>query len=127
MTSSFIIPYPMMVREVHAVIGKETRRQAMEEWGGKPDVLVACVGGGSNAMGLFHEFIEDPDVRLIGVEAAGFGLDSVSMLQPCLKGKSVFCMVLCAICYRMRRVKLLSHWKLLKRKLHLPSSLARNP
>ncbi|MBA0877488.1 hypothetical protein Goshw_023632, partial [Gossypium schwendimanii] len=69
-------PYPMMVREFHAVIGKETRKQSLEKWGGKPDVLVACVGGGSNAMGLFHEFVNDKDVRLIGVEAAGFGLDS---------------------------------------------------
>ncbi|MBA0670036.1 hypothetical protein Goklo_000002 [Gossypium klotzschianum] len=69
-------PYPMMVREFHAVIGKETRKQALEKWGGKPDVLVACVGGGSNAMGLFHEFVNDKDVRLIGVEAAGFGVDS---------------------------------------------------
>ncbi|KAL0362800.1 UNVERIFIED_CONTAM: Tryptophan synthase beta chain 2, chloroplastic [Sesamum calycinum] len=58
-------PYPMMVREFHAVIGKETRKQALEKWGGKPDVLVACVGGGSNAMGLFHEFVDDKDVRLI--------------------------------------------------------------
>lgn len=69
-------PYPMMVREFHAVIGKETRKQALEKWGGKPDILIACVGGGSNAMGLFHEFVDDKDVRLIGVEAAGFGLDS---------------------------------------------------
>ncbi|CAA6662088.1 unnamed protein product [Spirodela intermedia] len=69
-------PYPMMVRDFQAVIGKETRAQAMERWGGKPDVLIACVGGGSNAMGLFHEFVEDPDVRLIGVEAAGCGLES---------------------------------------------------
>lgn len=69
-------PYPMMVREFHAVIGNETRRQAMEKWGGKPDVLLACVGGGSNAMGLFHEFVGDSDVRLVGVEAAGHGLDS---------------------------------------------------
>jgi len=66
-------PYPMIVRDFHAMIGTEVRRQAMEKWGGKPDVLVACVGGGSNAMGLFHEFIEDEDIRLIGVEAAGFG------------------------------------------------------
>ncbi|CAA0813947.1 Tryptophan synthase beta chain 1- chloroplastic [Striga hermonthica] len=65
-------PYPMMVREFHAVIGKETRKQALQKWGGKPDVLVACVGGGSNAIGLFHEFVEDKDVRLIGVEAAAF-------------------------------------------------------
>lgn len=64
-------PYPMIVREFNAVVGKETRRQAMEKWGGKPDVLVACVGRGSNAMGLFHEFVDDEDVRLIGVEGAG--------------------------------------------------------
>ncbi|XWS12804.1 hypothetical protein CRYUN_Cryun37aG0121700 [Craigia yunnanensis] len=69
-------PCPSMVREFQSVIGKETRRQAMEKWGGKPDILVACIGSGSNALGLFHEFIKDEDVRLIGVEAAGFGLDS---------------------------------------------------
>ncbi|KAF8410703.1 hypothetical protein HHK36_003237 [Tetracentron sinense] len=80
-------PYPMMVREFHAVIGKETRKQAMEKWGGKPDVLVACVGGGSNAMGLFHEFVDDEDVRLIGVEAAGFGLDSGKHAATLTKGE----------------------------------------
>ncbi|KAF5472827.1 hypothetical protein F2P56_009506 [Juglans regia] len=69
-------PCPSMVREFQSVIGKETRRQAMEKWGGKPDVLLACVGTGSNALGLFHEFIEDKDVRLIGVEGAGLGLES---------------------------------------------------
>ena len=58
------------------MIGKEVRKQAMEKWGGKPDVLVACVGGGSNAIGLFHEFIEDEDVRMFGVEAGGYGLQS---------------------------------------------------
>ncbi|KAF6162929.1 hypothetical protein GIB67_021078, partial [Kingdonia uniflora] len=79
-------PYPMMVREFHAVIGKETRKQAMEKWGGKPDVLVACVGGGSNAMGLFHEFVDDADVRLIGVEAAGFGLESGKHAATLTKG-----------------------------------------
>ncbi|CAA7388699.1 unnamed protein product [Spirodela intermedia] len=79
-------PYPMMVRDFHAVIGKETRKQAMEKWGGKPDVLVACVGGGSNAMGLFHEFVDDPHVRLIGVEAAGFGLDSGKHAATLTKG-----------------------------------------
>ena len=67
-------PYPMMVRDFHAVIGKEARAQSLEKWGGKPDVLVACVGGGSNAMGLFHEFIDDEDVSIIGVEAAGEGM-----------------------------------------------------
>ncbi|KDO50255.1 hypothetical protein CISIN_1g012347mg [Citrus sinensis] len=80
-------PYPMMVRDFHAVIGKETRRQALEKWGGKPDVLIACVGGGSNAMGLFHEFVNDKDVRLIGVEAAGFGLDSGKHAATLSKGE----------------------------------------
>ncbi|KAI4368219.1 hypothetical protein MLD38_016800 [Melastoma candidum] len=69
-------PCPSMVREFQSVIGKEIRKQAMERWGRKPDVLVACIGSGSNALGMFHEFIGDNDVRLIGVEAAGFGLDS---------------------------------------------------
>lgn len=67
-------PYPMMVRDFHAVIGSETRRQCQEKFGGLPDILLACVGGGSNAMGLFHEFIEEPTVRLIGIEAAGEGV-----------------------------------------------------
>ncbi|XP_027361633.1 tryptophan synthase beta chain 1-like isoform X2 [Abrus precatorius] len=69
-------PCPTMVREFQSVVGKETRMQAWEKWGGKPDVLVACVGTGSNALGLFHEFVEDGDVRLIGVEAGGLGLES---------------------------------------------------
>lgn len=67
-------PYPMMVRDFHAVIGQETRVQAAEKWNALPDILIACVGGGSNAMGLFHEFINEPSVRLIGVEAAGEGV-----------------------------------------------------
>ncbi|WP_081748164.1 tryptophan synthase subunit beta [Leptolyngbya sp. PCC 6406] len=67
-------PYPMMVRDFHAVIGQETRSQCQEKWGGLPDILMACVGGGSNAMGLFHEFIDIPSVRLIGVEAEGEGV-----------------------------------------------------
>ncbi|CAJ2663142.1 unnamed protein product [Trifolium pratense] len=65
----------------------ETRKQALEKWGGKPDVLIACVGGGSNAMGLFHEFVDDSDVRLIGVEAAGFGLDSGKHAATLTKGE----------------------------------------
>ena len=67
-------PYPMMVRDFHAVIGAETRAQCQEKWGGLPDILMACVGGGSNAMGLFHEFIDEPTVRMIGVEAEGEGV-----------------------------------------------------
>jgi len=67
-------PYPMLVRDFHAVIGNEAREQCMESFGRLPDVLLACVGGGSNAMGLFHPFVEDTSVRLIGVEAAGDGV-----------------------------------------------------
>jgi tryptophan synthase beta chain len=69
-------PYPMIVRNFQAIIGKETRAQCLEKWGGLPDILLACVGGGSNAVGLFHEFLTEPKVRLIGVEAAGKGLDT---------------------------------------------------
>lgn len=69
-------PYPMLVRDFHTVIGQETRAQCQEKWGGLPDILLACVGGGSNAMGLFHEFVPEPSVRLIGIEAAGHGVPS---------------------------------------------------
>ena len=69
-------PYPMVVRDFQAVIGQETRVQCQEKWGGLPDILLACVGGGSNAMGLFHEFMNEPSVRMIGVEAAGEGVDT---------------------------------------------------
>ena len=68
-------PFPMIVRDFQSVIGRETRAQAMAQFGRKPDVLLACVGGGSNAMGLFNEFLDDPDVELVGVEAAGYGVD----------------------------------------------------
>jgi tryptophan synthase beta chain len=69
-------PYPMMVRDFQAIIGKETRAQSQEKWGELPDILLACVGGGSNAIGLFHEFVNEPSVRLIGIEAAGEGIDT---------------------------------------------------
>ena len=68
-------PYPMMVRDFQSVIGKETKEQFNEQVGGLPDALVACVGGGSNAIGLFHPFIEDTSVKIIGVEAAGHGIE----------------------------------------------------
>ena len=71
-------PYPLMVRDFQSVIGRETREQSLALEGRLPDVLVACVGGGSNAMGLFFPFIEDEGVRKIGVEAAGHGLDTGS-------------------------------------------------
>ena len=67
-------PYPMMVRDFHQVIGVEARRQILEREGRLPDLLVACVGGGSNAIGLFHPFLEDAGVRMVGVEAGGEGI-----------------------------------------------------
>ncbi len=69
-------PYPAMVRDFQSVIGEETRRQILEKEGRLPDVLVAAVGGGSNAMGLFHPFLDDEEVRIIAVEAAGLGIDT---------------------------------------------------
>ena len=59
------------MRDFQSVIGKETRAQCLEKWNGKPDILMACVGGGSNAMGIFNEFIDDEEIRLIGVEVRG--------------------------------------------------------
>jgi len=67
-------PYPSMVRDFQSVIGREARAQIREQTGRLPDYLVACVGGGSNAMGLFHPFLDDRDVRMVGVEAGGLGL-----------------------------------------------------
>ena len=69
-------PYPMMVRDFQSVIGRETREQMMEAEGRLPDSLIACIGGGSNAMGLFHPFLDDTQIEIFGVEAAGHGLNS---------------------------------------------------
>ena len=69
-------PFPVMVRDFHRVIGVEARRQILDRAGRLPDAVAACVGGGSNAIGIFHAFIPDPDVRLFGFEAGGHGLDS---------------------------------------------------
>ncbi len=69
-------PYPAMVRDFQSVIGNETREQMMRAEGRLPDSLVACIGGGSNAMGLFHPFLDDKDVEIIGVEAGGLGVDT---------------------------------------------------
>jgi tryptophan synthase beta chain len=79
-------PYPMMVRDFQSVIGREARRQILEAEGRRPDAVVACVGGGSNAIGLFHPFIEDQGVRLIGVEAAGEGLHVYNRHAAALSG-----------------------------------------
>jgi tryptophan synthase beta chain len=69
-------PYPMMVRDFQSIIGHEVRQQMQEQAGRLPDTLVACIGGGSNALGLFHPFLDEPDIACIAVEAAGQGLDS---------------------------------------------------
>ena len=68
-------PYPELVRDFQSVIGKEAREQMLGRTGRLPDLLVAAIGGGSNALGLFHPFLDDPDVKMLGVEAAGYGLD----------------------------------------------------
>ena len=67
-------PYPLMVRDFNAIVGREARAQMLEQYGRLPDVLTACVGGGSNAIGLFHAFLNDADVRIVGAEAAGEGI-----------------------------------------------------
>lgn len=69
-------PFPMIVRDFQSVIGRETRQQALRSTGRFPDVIVACVGGGSNALGMFHPFVREKQVRLVGVESAGDGLAS---------------------------------------------------
>jgi tryptophan synthase beta chain len=70
-------PFPTMVRDFHSVIGIESREQMLEQFGGLPDVVAACVGGGSNAIGIFHAFLDDENVRLVGMEAAGDGVETL--------------------------------------------------
>ncbi|AOS98604.1 Tryptophan synthase beta chain [Microbulbifer aggregans] len=79
-------PYPQLVRDFNSVIGREARRQSLEEFGQLPDALVACVGGGSNAMGLFHPFLNDSDVEMYGVEAGGDGLETGRHAAPLSAG-----------------------------------------
>ena len=80
-------PYPMLVRDFQSVIGRETKAQFAAQHGGLPDAIVACVGGGSNAMGIFYPFLEDESVKLIGVEAAGYGLASGKHAAPLNEGR----------------------------------------
>jgi tryptophan synthase beta chain len=80
-------PYPAMVRDFQAVIGRESREQMLEQTGRLPDILLACVGGGSNAIGLFYPFIGDTDVRMIGVEAAGDGIETGRHSAPLCAGR----------------------------------------
>ena len=79
-------PYPAMVRDFQTIIGREARRQIQEMTGGLPDALIACVGGGSNAIGLFHPFLNDADVAIYGVEAAGDGIDTGRHAAPLCAG-----------------------------------------
>ncbi|SDO34503.1 tryptophan synthase, beta chain [Halomonas shengliensis] len=79
-------PYPMLVRDFNAVVGREARRQSVEEFGRLPDALVACVGGGSNAMGLFYPFVEDDEVAMYGVEAGGDGVETGRHAAPLASG-----------------------------------------
>lgn len=79
-------PYPKIVRDFQSIMGREARRQTLERTGRLPDAVVACVGGGSNAIGMFHPFLEDKDVRLIGVEAGGSGLESGRHAAPLSAG-----------------------------------------
>ena len=80
-------PYPAMVRDFQSIIGKETKVQMQEREGRLPDTLVACIGGGSNAMGLFHPFLDDKEVNIIGVEAGGLGLDTPDHAASLAGGK----------------------------------------
>ncbi len=92
-------PFPIIVRDFQSVIGREVKKQILEKEGRLPDAVLACVGGGSNAMGLFYDFIEDTDVRLIGCEAAGHGVETDKTAATIAKGsvgifhgmKSYFC------------------------------------
>jgi tryptophan synthase beta chain len=80
-------PYPMLVRDFQSVIGREAREQSLKQAGKLPDALVACVGGGSNAIGLFHPFLDDRDVAMYGVEAAGDGIDTGRHAAPLSAGR----------------------------------------
>ena len=80
-------PYPAMVRDFNAIVGREARQQCLEQAGRLPDALVACVGGGSNAIGLFHSFLDDKEVSIYGVEAAGEGIETGHHAAPLSAGK----------------------------------------
>ena len=80
-------PYPVMVRDFQAIIGRETKEQVMQQAGRLPDILIACVGGGSNAIGLFYPFIKNKEVAMVGVEASGHGLETGQHAAPLCAGK----------------------------------------
>ena len=98
-------PYPAMVRDFQSVIGKETRAAMLARRGKLPDACVAAIGGGSNAIGLFHPFIEDAGVRLIGVEAAGRGLDGPDHAASLQAAAPASCTATAPICFRTRTAR----------------------
>ena len=98
-------PYPAMVRDFQSIIGEEAKRQVLDKENVLPDALVACIGGGSNALGLFYPFLDD-DVEMYGVEAAGLGLEGNDHAASCPKEHQVFCMVIEHIYFKILMVKL---------------------
>jgi tryptophan synthase beta chain len=80
-------PYPKLVRDFQAIIGREARAQCLDQTDRLPDALVACVGGGSNAIGLFHPFLNDENVKMYGVEAAGYGIETGKHAAPLAEGE----------------------------------------
>ena len=98
-------PYPRMVRDLQRVIGDEAAAQMRSVEGRLPDVAMACVGGGSNAIGLLARFIGEPDVRLIGVEAAGEGLATVTMRRPWRVARPACCTARARTCSRTRTAR----------------------
>lgn len=95
-------PYPEMVRNFNAIVSEECLTQFPELTGGDPDYIVAAVGGGSNAIGAFYHYIDRPNVKLIGVEAAGLGLLSGSTARQSNAGSRAFCTGTARICFRIR-------------------------
>ena len=95
-------PYPLIVRQFQSVIGKEVKRQIRKYEGRYPDYLVACVGGGSNAIGLFYPFLKEKQVKMIAVEAAGQGEHTPYHALSLLRAKKEFCMALLLIFFRMK-------------------------
>ena len=98
-------PYPMMVRDFQSVIGREAKEQMLELTGRQPDAVLACVGGGSNAMGIFYPYIEDEAVRLIGVEAAGTGSRAASTRRRCAPASRACCTAIAPISCRTRTAR----------------------
>ena len=98
-------PYPMMVRDFQSIIGKEAKQQILKVEKKLPDILLACIGGGSNALGLFYPFLNDRNVKIIGVEAAGKVLIQKNMLLHFQKENLDFFTVISLTCYKIIMVK----------------------